>query len=66
MVVTQKQKSFIIKAYAILRNGNTGLVDLRPRFPNVMFLEANFFNSVRNTVRVFGKTESVGHKKVKD
>jgi hypothetical protein len=70
---TSEHKRFITESYFI-RNGvfNYGvptystvacLAEFRRKFPNFAFLEADFLNVLRNTVRVFRETGSVEHKK---
>lgn len=71
MVFSQLHKRFIIESY--FRNGNLEngewiystrpcLVEFRQQFPDLVFLEADFFNVVRNCVRLFRETGSVTHK----
>jgi hypothetical protein len=70
---TSGYKRFITESYFI-RNGifNNGvptysavvcLAEFRRKFPNFAFLEADFLNVLRNTVRVFRETGSVEPKK---
>lgn len=71
MVFTKEQRTFMIESY--FRNGvfNNGewvystracLNDFRQRFPNVLFVEADFYNVVRNTVQLFRETGNVDRK----
>jgi hypothetical protein len=69
---TSEHKRFIIESYfrdGVFNNGEwtysavACLAEFRQNFPNFTFLEADFFNLLGNTIRVFRETGSVEHKK---
>ena len=72
MVFSMEHKTFMIESY--FRNGvaiegewhyNSGALwqELQQKFSDFNFIVADFYNVVRNTVRVFRETGSVHHKK---